>query len=110
MNARRSQTFGDPDLVVFREDDARLLLAVAQRDVVKLYLSRKMKLLPHRIREVPGADVPFIGFPGFLRHELCVPWFFYFMLLTGFRGACPVRTRATSSAALVCRSTRDSSE
>src|SRR5580704_14148260 len=63
------QRFGAPDLVVFGEDDAGLLFAVAQRDVVKLDLLRKMELIAHGALKVPRADEPLICLPGFLRHN-----------------------------------------
>ena len=68
MHAGFRQAFGDPDLVVFGEDDAGLLLAIAQGDVVDLDLLGEMELSADGVVEVPGADKPFICFPGFLRH------------------------------------------
>ena len=69
MHAGFGQRFGDADLVVFGEDDAGLLFAVAQRDVVKLDLLREMKLIAHRALKVPGTDEPLICLPRFLRHN-----------------------------------------
>ena len=69
MNTGFGQRFGDPDLVVFREDDAGLLFAVAQRDVVKLDLLREMELIAHRALKVPRANEPLICLPRFLRHD-----------------------------------------
>ena len=120
VHAGFGQPFGDADLVVLGEDHAGLLLAVAQRDVVKLHLLGEMQLLAHRLREIPRADIPLICLPGFLCHMLIVPFVhkkFYRVAaafkasgLTGFFGACPLSTRTTSSAALVCSSSSDSSE
>ncbi len=70
MHARFGQAFGNPDLLILGEDDAGLLLAVAQGNVVKLDLLGEMELLDHRLGKVPRADEPLIGFPGFSRHEI----------------------------------------
>ena len=58
VHAGFGEPLGDADFVVFREDDAGLLLAVAQRDVVKFDLLGKMKLLADGALKVPGADKP----------------------------------------------------
>jgi hypothetical protein len=58
------QSFGDADLVVFREDDSGLLLAVSQRNVVKLDLLGEFKTAVHSRIEIPRAYEPLV----------CLPW------------------------------------
>jgi hypothetical protein len=66
VHAGFSQPFGDADFIVLGEDDASLLLAIAQCDVVKFDLLREMKLRADGFREIPRTNKPFIGFPRFL--------------------------------------------
>ena len=60
VHAGFGQPFGNADLVVLGEDDAGLLLAIAQGDVVKLNLLGEMQLLANGVIEVPGTDKPLI--------------------------------------------------
>ncbi len=118
VHARFGQPFGDADLVVFGEDDAGLLLAVAQRNVVKLDLLGEMELLTDGLGKFHGLTNHLSVFQGsrdmmiFLPQKVIAVQRADFSAsgLTGLRGACPLSTRTTSSAALVCRSASDSSE
>ena len=68
MDTGFGQSFGDANFIFLIKDDSRLLLAIAQRDVVKLDLLREVELIAHRALKVPRADKPLIRLPGFLGH------------------------------------------
>src|ERR1019366_5692745 len=69
---------GDADFLVLAQDDAGLLLAIAQRDVVDLDVLGELEVLGDFRRVVPFADEPVIGLPGCgICHPfipLAVPW------------------------------------
>src|SRR4051794_18450485 len=64
MHPRFSQGNRDADLVVLRELDSSLLLAVTQRDVVYLQRLGKGVALGDFVQKVPGAGEPLIRSPG----------------------------------------------
>src|SRR6185437_2600268 len=68
MHTRLGQGLGDPHLVIPREDDAGLLLAVPQRDVVDLHRRGEMDGLQHLGEVVPGTREPLRGLPGLVCH------------------------------------------
>ena len=68
MDSRFGKPFGDADLLVLGEDDAGLLLTVAQRDVVYLDVLGKTEVLDDFVREIPRAYEPFLFFPGLRCH------------------------------------------
>src|SRR5262245_49887917 len=53
-------------LLVAAEDDRGLLLAITQRNVMDLYVRRKVVVVPHLRQIAPGAHKPFVRFPGVL--------------------------------------------
>ena len=64
VDAERIELLGDRDLLLAAEHDGRLLLAVAQRDVVNLDVWGERVVFPDLRQVTPGADEPFVGFPG----------------------------------------------
>jgi hypothetical protein len=66
VNPGFRQRLRDPDLVILCEDDAGLLFAVTQRDIVKFDLLREMELALNCFVEIPGTDKPFVCFPRLL--------------------------------------------
>ena len=68
LHAGLGELLGDRDLLVGVELDARLLLAVAQRDVVELDLRGQRGSLERLGLEVPGADEVVVALPGGVRH------------------------------------------
>ena len=69
VDAGLGERLGDPELVVLREHDARLLLPVAQGHVVDLDRGRQVERLADLRQEVPGAGEPSIGVPGSLAQD-----------------------------------------
>jgi hypothetical protein len=69
VDARLGQRLGDADLLALAEAEARLLLAVAQRDVVELHLLRQAEVAHHLLGVVPGAHEELVRLPGFPRHQ-----------------------------------------
>jgi hypothetical protein len=63
------QTLGDANLVVLGHDDAGLLLAVAQGDVVNLDVLGEFEIFGHVVSVIPFADEPVIGLPRGSCHE-----------------------------------------
>jgi len=66
VDAHRVELLGDGDLFLTPEDDGRLLLAIAQRDVVNLQIFLETGVLPGLGQVVPQARVPLVRLPRFL--------------------------------------------
>jgi len=73
VHAGFRQTFGDADFVVHGHDDAGLLLAVAQRDVVHFDVLGELEILDHFLRVIPLADVPVVRLPRCFAGHLVAP-------------------------------------
>ena len=66
LDSQRIELLGDGHFFLAPENHGGLLLAVAQRDVVQLDLRGKIKILLDLRQKTPGADKPFVRFPGLL--------------------------------------------
>ena len=62
VNSQRIELSRNRHLLLTPEDDRRLLLTIAQRNVVDLCPSRKGVVLPHLRQIIPRAYKPFVRF------------------------------------------------
>ena len=69
VHAGFRQRLGDADLFVLGEDDAGLLFAVAQSDVMNLDVLRELEVLGDLRRIIPLADEPVVRFPRLICHS-----------------------------------------
>ena len=66
LHAQRIELAGDRDFFFAAEDHRGLLLAVAQGHVMNFDLRGEIEILAHLRQIIPGADKPFVRFPGLL--------------------------------------------
>ena len=81
VHARFRQLFGNPDFIILAVNNPRLLLPVAQGDVVDPHLLGRIETLRHLLQVVPGTDEPVIRLPG---GSLLIHLFFHTILLFCF--------------------------
>jgi hypothetical protein len=66
VDSHRVEPLGDCDLFLAPEDHGRLLLAVAERDVMDLQILLEFGVLPRLGQVIPQARVPLVRLPRFL--------------------------------------------